>query len=245
MTRGEIIRYLILRTLGNFLILFTIFGLISTFGPALYYEVRYRVAQAQSVEFVTVEEEQGETLRDIVNARSRQDATSSASREPSIWDLIVRGEHEEVLVPKSAEFSIIIPKIGANQKVIANVDPENRDVYYEALTQGIAHAKGSNFPGQDGTTYLFAHSADVFWNVGRYNADFYLIKDLVEGDDIVVIFNGERYNYKMTEQKIVDPTEVQYLTTDRGVGEELVLQTCWPPGTTWKRLLVFATPVSN
>jgi len=27
-----------------------------------------------------------------------------------------------------------------------------------------------------------------------------------------------------------------------GQGERVILQTCWPPGTAWKRLLVFATP---
>lgn len=241
MSRGEIIRYLVLRTLGNFLILFTVFGLFATFGPAMYFEIRYRVAQAQGVQYVA-EPSQGESLRDIVRARDTSASSSASPSEPSLLDLIVSGSHDEVLVPKSADFDVIIPKIGANQVVIPNVDPENLDEYYEALTHGIAHAKGSNFPGQGGTTYLFAHSADVFWNVGRYNADFYLLKDLEPGDDIIIIFNGERYNYKVNETKIVDPSEVQYLTTDRGVGEELVLQTCWPPGTSWKRLLVFAKP---
>ena len=242
MNRNAKIRYLVLRTLGNFLILFVIFGVISTFGPVLYYELRFRVAEARGVQFVTQDTQNGVTFEDIISSRAASGSGQIGS--PSLLDLIVKGSHNEVLVPKSSEFSIIIPKIGANQIVIPNVDPENHDLYYEALTKGIAHAKGSNFPGQGGTTYLFAHSADVFWNLGRYNADFYLLKDLVVGDDITVIFNGERYNYQVVEEKIVDPSEVQYLTTDRGQGEELILQTCWPPGTSWKRLLVFAKPVN-
>lgn len=242
MKRKDKIRYLILRTLGNFLILFTIFGLFATFGPALYFEVRFRVAQAQGVEYVTAGASSGPSFQDIISARSA--SGSADTRSPSLFDLIVKGPHNEVLVPKSSEFSIIIPKIGANQIVIPNVDPENSDEYYEALTHGIAHAKGSNFPGQGGTTYLFAHSADVFWNLGRYNADFYLLKDLEVGDEITVIFNGERYNYEVTEKKVVDPSEAAYLTSERGVGEELILQTCWPPGTSWKRLLVFAKPTT-
>ncbi|MBI3282683.1 hypothetical protein HYZ70_01240 [Candidatus Curtissbacteria bacterium] len=36
MTRSEIIRFLILRSIGNFLVLFAIFGVIATFGLALY-----------------------------------------------------------------------------------------------------------------------------------------------------------------------------------------------------------------
>src|SRR5262249_41872912 len=96
-----------------------------------------------------------------------------------------------------------------------------------------------------GTTYLFAHSTDSFWNVGRYNAVFYLLKDLKVGDDIIVFFQNRRYNYKVTETKIVDPSEVSLLTKAQQSDEQLVLQTCWPPGTTWKRQLVIAKPVGK
>jgi len=40
------------------------------------------------------------------------------------------------------------------------------------LQKGIAHAQGSVFPGMQGNIYLFAHSTDNWWNVGRYNAVF-------------------------------------------------------------------------
>jgi hypothetical protein len=40
---------------------------------------------------------------------------------------------------------------------------------------GVAHAKGTVFPHK-GNIYLFAHSTDNWWNVGRYNAVFYLLK---------------------------------------------------------------------
>ena len=34
MKPSELIRFLILRTIGNFLVLFAIFGILATFGPA-------------------------------------------------------------------------------------------------------------------------------------------------------------------------------------------------------------------
>jgi len=40
-------------------------------------------------------------------------------------------------------------------------------------------------------------------------------------------------------KEIVDPTRVEFLTR-KSNREFLTLQTCWPPGTTLKRLLVFA-----
>jgi len=62
------------------------------------------------------------------------------------------------------------------------------------------------------------------------------------GDEVVLFFNGKRYNYTVSETKIVDSTDTHYIDSSMGQGERVILQTCWPPGTAWKRLLVFATP---
>jgi len=46
------------------------------------------------------------------------------------------------------------------------------------------------------------------------------------------------------DSKIVDPSEIEYIT--RKTNQEFVtLQTCWPLGTTFKRLLVFAVRVAD
>ena len=65
--------------------------------------------------------------------------------------------------------------------------------------------------------------------------------ELENGDEIDVFFNGVRYIYRTVNKLVVDSSEVQYLT-DQVPYEQLILQTCWPPGTTLKRLLVFARP---
>jgi len=52
MTRKEMLRFFILRTIGNFLVLFAIFGIVATFGPALYYEVSFKVAEARGIHYV-------------------------------------------------------------------------------------------------------------------------------------------------------------------------------------------------
>ena len=218
------IRFLVLRTFGNFLFLFAIFGVIATFGPAGYYEAQYRIIQARGVEF-----EVSETL------------ANEPAQTASFADLLT-GSKEQELSPIDTEFSILIPKIGATSKIIANVDPSDEAKFGPALQQGVAHAQGSVFPGLQGNVYLFAHSADNFWDAGRYNAIFYLLKDLKEGDEIVVFYKGERHNYFVTGTKIVDPSDVSFITQAQEGGEQLILQTCWPPGTAFKRLLVFARP---
>ena len=88
---------------------------------------------------------------------------------------------------------------------------------------------------------MFAHSTDSPINIIRYNAIFYLLRELDRGDEIEVYFAGVKHRYIVTDKKIVEPTDVQYLTpTNNESKEQLILQTCWPPGTTLKRLLIFA-----
>lgn len=238
MSRNELIRFLILRTIGNFLLLFAIFGVFATFGPALSYEIQYRVAQARGVRY-TVNNLQVASDNTVKNQLPNVKGSSGSS-----FANVLTGPTEQVLTAPDPNFSIVIPKIGAASKVIPNVDPTDENVYLPVLREGgVAHAKGTVFPGIAGNTYLFAHSTDNFWDVGRYNAVFYLLKDLSEGDDIVVFFENKRFNYKVSEIKILDPEDISYLVQSQTEGRErLILQTCWPPGTTWKRLIVIAEP---
>lgn len=237
--RNKIIKYLILRTLGNFLLLFALFGIGATFGPAIYFEANYRLANAFSVHYKIAETPQGASeLGKIIKEMKKQNPAA----EKSLFDSILSGEKEKILIPQSAEFSVVVPKIGANEKVYSNVDPNNEDEYLQVLMHGIAHAKGTAFPGMGGTTYLFAHSTDNFWNVGRYNAVFYLLNKMEKGDDVTIFYSGKRFDYIVNDTQIVDPSDTHYIASNIGQGERVILQTCWPPGTAWKRLLVFAVP---
>ncbi len=135
---------------------------------------------------------------------------------------------------------ISIPKISTVAPIIWNVDPFNDAEYHEALTHGVAHAKGTSLPGQPGTVYIFAHSSDFPWRLTRYNVIFFRLGELVRGDQIVVTRDGHDYIYKVREARKVWPTEIKYLTESKQ--NQLILQTCWPIGTSLMRLLVFADP---
>lgn len=245
MKSNDVLRFLIFRTLGNFFVLLTIFGFFATFGPAMYFEGRYRIAQASGIEFQVSQPGQSVSqFGQLLGKPQTEVEEPVAENRESLFGAILSGDKEQVLQAEDRTFSLIIPKIGASEKVIPNVDPSNDKEYKDALKSAVAHAKGSSLPGLGGNTYIFAHSADSFWNVGRYNAVFYLLKELVPGDEITVVFNGKRHEYIVTDKKVVNPDEVSYIEAKEGQGEMLTLQTCWPPGTTWKRLLVFAKPKS-
>lgn len=136
------------------------------------------------------------------------------------------------------EFRIIIPKIDLNSKVLSNIDPYNKEAYLAALSQGVAQAKGSTLPGSNGDIFLFAHSTNSPF-ISYYNAPFYLINKLTPSDEIYLSYQGKNYKYVVTETKIINPSEVQYLKTSEKK-QSLTLMTCWPPGTTLKRLLVIS-----
>lgn len=148
-----------------------------------------------------------------------------------------------MLQPINPEFSLVIPKIDINAEIFANVEPGNKELYEAALKKGIAHAAGSYLPGQGGTIYLFGHSTDYVWNISQFNAVFYLLKELEVGDQINLFYQGKRYLYQVSDKKMVPAADLSYLKPQKGQ-EELVLQTCWPPGTTWQRLLVIAQPIN-
>jgi sortase A len=239
--KKQIIWFLVVRTLGNFLVLFVVFGVFATFGPALYFEARFQTAKFFHVSYQIAKAAPTSDFGKILDQRHAQNSSASES----LFGTILNGQKEQILVPQSVDFSVVIPKIGANEKVYPNVDPNNESEYLNILKKGIAHAKGTAFPGMNGTTYLFAHSTDNFWDVGRYNAVFYLLNKMQIGDDITIFFQGKRYDYTVNDTKIIDPTDTHYIAANLGQGERLILQTCWPPGTSWKRLLVFAVPKGN
>ena len=146
---------------------------------------------------------------------------------------------EKTIVPVDADFGLVVEKIGANSRVIGNVDPANDREYVAALQRGVAHAKGTVLPGQAGNSFLFAHSVLNPWDIPRYNAVFYLLRELEVGDQVVAFYRGKRYNYTVFDKSIVEANDITALTAvyDYPV---LTLQTCTPPGTTWKRLIVKA-----
>ncbi|TXH00552.1 MAG: sortase [Candidatus Moraniibacteriota bacterium] len=151
-------------------------------------------------------------------------------------------ELQSIDPPVDTDFRIRIPKINADSHVVADVDWQDSRVYQRALTKGVAHARGSALPGQTGNVFLFAHAGANPFEALRYNAVFYLIDKLEAEDRIDLWYQGKHWVYQVTNTKIVRADEVSYLNGD-STKPTLTLMTCWPAGTTWKRLIVLAEPV--
>ena len=239
MKRSDAIRFVLLRSLGNFLLLMSIYGVIATFGPALIYEAQFQLIKIRGIEYQVARAEEAPGIQQ--GFEDVLEKTQITNSQPGFAEVLA-GPKKQILVPTDTDFSITIPKIGASAKIFPNIDPSNEDEFLPVLQEGIAHARGTVFPGFAGNTYLFAHSTDNWWNVGRYNAVFYLLKNLEKGDEVTVFFENVRHDYIVTDSFVADADDVSLLVNAQNDHEQLVLQTCWPPGTTWKRQVIIATP---
>ncbi len=141
--------------------------------------------------------------------------------------------------PVSHNFGIVIEKIGVNAPIIADVDVTKEEIYNKALENGVAHAKGTAYPGTDNNIYLFAHSSLNFWQLGEYATVFNLIRKLEKGDRIVLFYQNDIYDYRVEKKEILDGFDTSPLTRQYE-NETLTLQTCHPPGTTMRRLIITA-----
>lgn len=146
--------------------------------------------------------------------------------------------------PLDENFGIMIPKIEANARVIQDVDWQDAAVYQRALRDGVAHAEGTALPGEKGNVFIFAHSGLDFSEAARYNAVFYLMNKLVAGDKVTLWHAGQPYEYQVFASTKVNGEAIEYLNQDTET-EILTLMTCWPAGTTWKRLIVQARRLSG
>lgn len=228
--KSEYNKTLLLRTIGNVLILTSLAMMIKTFYAPVTQELQYGLNSIFKKSYVV----SSTIVKPQAKPEDRRGLLAKA----------LTGNEREVLIPQDTDFSIVIPKIGANSNIISNVNSANETEYLSALTKGVAHTLGTTFPGEGGHIFLFAHSTDYFWNIGSYNAVFYLLPKLEKNDEVNLFYKGQRYRYQVVSKQIVDPSQIEYMTRKTNK-EFLTLQTCWPPGTTLKRQLIFATRIVN
>lgn len=226
----------LIRFSGYFLIQVGLIIILLIAEPVINEEMKFRVNQLLNRQHI-LPRVITSAVNQPVNNLQVQPTPQPSTGNSSFGDLMFGSS--EIIIPASTDFGIVIEKINANARVVANVDPGNERDYMNALSQGVAHAKGTVFPGQKGNIYLFSHSTDAPWNVVRYNAIFYLLGKLEVGDRVIMFYQGRRFDYFVYDKTIANPTDTHFLT-DTYNDSVLTLQTCDPPGTTLNRLIIRA-----
>jgi sortase A len=217
----------LVRTIGNILIISSFLFVFSQFYPVIAAEVGYRWDRATTSRSV----EEARLPEDVRIPTIYTEGTPSASAAKELPPLI-----EE---PVDKNFGIVIEKISANSTVVPDVDPFSGDEYDKALKKGVAHAKGTHYPGEEGNIYLFAHNTLNAWDIPKYNAVFFLLHNLETGDRITTYYKEHRYDYLVFDKQVHSARDLSPLSNQYSESV-LSLQTCWPPGTTWQRLVIRA-----
>lgn len=144
---------------------------------------------------------------------------------------------------KYQDFHLEIPKLELSAPIIPEVPggDTDKDIYFKSLENGVAHFAGTKKPGENGLIFIFGHSSYYPWAAGDYKEIFANLDDLAIDDEISVWYQEKEYKYLVIETKTIVPSDVSVLNPTNS--EELVLMTCWPPGTTTKRLIIRAKPI--
>lgn len=139
---------------------------------------------------------------------------------------------------------VIIPKINVEIPVDYSQTSTDEKAIESALNSGVVHYPSTSLPGQNGNAAFFGHSSNNIFNPGKYKFAFVLLHELVPGDTFYLTKDGQVYVYKVFKKTVVNPDEVWVLDPVEGHKATATLITCDPPGTSLKRLIIFADQVS-
>ncbi|MGD1992367.1 MAG: class D sortase [Anaerolineae bacterium] len=119
---------------------------------------------------------------------------------------------------------IRIPVIDVDAPVVEGDD-------WESLKRGAGHHIGSANPGERGNCVISAHN-DIYGEIFRR------LPDMELGDLVEVYTESQIYRYRVTQKRIIEPTEVSVLyPTSTPV---LTLISCYPYGIDTHRIVVIA-----
>jgi sortase A len=130
--------------------------------------------------------------------------------------------------PKNQPNSVIIPSMLLDQPIL-----EGRDTY-AILNKGIWHWPASSTPDKGGNTVLLGHR----FTYTNPRGVFYFLNKVKVGDEIGITWHNTNYHYKVSDVKVVSPTDTNILNpTDKPT---LTLYTCTPLWWPKDRLVVTA-----
>lgn len=137
--------------------------------------------------------------------------------------------------------TLTIPKINVSAPVIFEPSIAEANVQ-KALESGVVHYGNTANPGTAGNAVIFGHSSNDWDKPGNYKFIFVLLEKLAVGDTYSIDYNGTRYEYQIYDRKIILATDVGVVAPTADPTSTLI--TCWPTGTSQKRLVVHAKQIS-
>lgn len=140
-------------------------------------------------------------------------------------------EDQEKGIPE--ENTLAIPAVGIEVEIVEGATDA-------ALELGAWRRPGSSTPDKGGNTVITGHR---FKYLPPSNLTFYHLDKVEVGDDVVVYWEGQIYEYVVSDILVVDPGQVE-IESDT-ISPRITLYTCTPLWTAKKRLVVVAEPEAD
>jgi len=142
----------------------------------------------------------------------------------------------------SNQATIKIQRLGVTAPIVFDVGSDLKDVYNN-LENGTVHYSSSPKPGAKGASVILGHSSAYPWYKGAYGSVFALLGKLNPGDVISIEYsNGQKFTFLVKQSILFSPfTDDSRLTEiEKSSSSSIVLVSCWPIGTDYKRIAIHA-----
>ncbi len=164
----------------------------------------------------------------------REDSLEQAKLFPLAKDVSTRP------LPDTA--TLVIDSIGVSAPIVFNA-PTDSDSVYKNLENGVVHYANTPKPGLPGVAVILGHSSAYPWYKGSYGSVFALLGKLKPGDKFYVRYeDGRLFVYTVKQSIVFNPFSPggKLDELERASGSTIVLVSCWPVGTNYRRIAVQA-----
>lgn len=136
----------------------------------------------------------------------------------------VKVADENISIPEGVVCRLLIPKISLRTNVLSGTGPE-------ILKKGAGHYEETPLPGEKGNCAIAGHRT-------MHGHPFRYLDDLIRGDEIIIYTADGKHVYRVTEKKVVKPTDLSVIAPSEEA--KLTLTACHPVGSARQRLVVVA-----
>jgi sortase A len=214
----------VLAVLGLAGILFNGFGLLRTLNQEVVSALRQEQNTPTSTPLITaVVLPSGHTPPSVAGGAQFNEAEIPEQLRPLVQSLA--NLPAPTPGPQQA-IQIDIPAIGIQNWPVVQGDG------WEQLKKGVGQHIGSANPGENGNMVLAGHD-DVFGEVFRD------LDKLQPGDQVILYTMQKQFIYRVTETRIVEPSQVDVMNTTNDPTVTLI--SCYPYMVDKQRIVVFAT----
>jgi LPXTG-site transpeptidase (sortase) family protein len=144
--------------------------------------------------------------------------------------------------PLPNQATLVIDKIGVSAPIVFGVGNDPKKIL-NSLVNGVVHYSDTPKPGESGVSVILGHSSAYPWYTGHYGSVFALLGKLQSGDKFYVRYSdGRVFTYSVSQSIIFTPftSDARLTQIEQNKDSSLVLVSCWPVGTNYKRIAVQA-----